>query len=182
MIGPLARFALVALCVVLAACAGPTSRPPAPVEERLPTQETEVGPDLETLRGPAEVTPSTQQLALAEDPSPAIAPSNAAVQTLLAAAMQAATRDDWDRAQAALERAIKMAPGDSNLWTQLAYTHLRQGEFDQAGELAQRALSLSSVQRSDKAAVWRLIADVESARGNANEAADARRKAVRLTE
>ena len=176
------RFALFAMCAVLAACAGPAGRTQAraPIEDRLRAQDTDIGTDLETPRESAKMPPSAQQLALAEDPYLSVPPLDVAVQTLLAAAMQAATRDDWDRAQAALERAIKLAPEDTNLWTQLAYTHLRQGEFDQASQLVQRALSITPAKTSDKAAAWRLIADIETARGNATDAAYARREASRL--
>ena len=176
------RFALFAMCAVLAACAGPASRAPAPapIEDRLRVEDTDIETDVETPHEPAKEPPSAQQLALAEDPYSAAPPSSAAVQTLLAAAMQAATRDDWDRAQAALERAIKLAPQDTSLWTQLAYTHLRDGDLDQARELAQRALSLKSTHTSDTAGVWRLIAEIETARGNAAEAEYALREASRL--
>ncbi|MCZ6894395.1 MAG: tetratricopeptide repeat protein [Gammaproteobacteria bacterium] len=103
-----------------------------------------------------------------------------AVQSLVAAAMQSVGRGEWDRAQAALERALKLSPNDSSLWTQLAFTHYRKGTLKQAAELAQRALSLVSARPGEQAAAWRLIADIETAQGNSVQAASARRKAESL--
>ncbi len=182
MTAPLPRFVCVALCGVLAACTGLTGRAPAPapIEDRVRAEDLDRGVEREMPREPTRQAPPAQQLARAEDLRPVAPPAHVAVQTLLAAAMQAATRNDWDRAQAALERAIKLAPEDTSLWTQLAYTHFRQGDLGQAGEMAQRALSFTSAHPSDKAPVWRLIADIETARGNSAEANSARREATRL--
>ena len=105
---------------------------------------------------------------------------NVAVQSLGAAAMLLGGRGEWDRAKAALERALKLSPNDSSLWTQLAFTHYRRGTLKQAEELAQRALSLASARPGEQAAALRLIADIETAQGNSVQAASARRKAESL--
>ena len=172
------------LCLLLVGCAGPAGRvqTPAPIEDRRPAVETPVETEPELPRNSAQTSSSSPQLAFTEDAFRPAPPSSTAVQTLLAAAMQAAARDDWDRAEAALERAIKLAPQDSSLWSQLAYTHLRQGALEEAGEIAQRALSLASTRPADKALVWRLIADIETARGNSAAANAARLEARRLVE
>ncbi|MEQ8659987.1 MAG: tetratricopeptide repeat protein, partial [Gammaproteobacteria bacterium] len=96
-----------------------------------------------------------------------------AAQSLLTAAVQAAAAGEWDRAQAALERAVRLAPQDAELWRQLAYTHYRAGDLEQAAAHAGRAVALAP----DDSAGWQLIADIESARGNAAAAARAREQA-----
>ncbi|MGE0485734.1 MAG: tetratricopeptide repeat protein [Gammaproteobacteria bacterium] len=123
----------------------------------------------------------TGQLAMAAPterlvPEPVPAPRDPATASLLAAAMQAVTRDDWERALAALERAVKLAPDDAGLWYQLAYVHHRRGDHEQAVQTARRALSLP-VSAAERARTWLLIAEVETARGDAAAAAAARAQA-----
>jgi Tetratricopeptide repeat len=109
--------------------------------------------------------------------APAVSP---AVQSLLAAANTAAAQRDWDQAQAALERAVKLAPAKSMVWQQLARTHLQSGDVERAREVAQRALSLAAADGRENVAAWRLIADIEQARGDAGAAQTARTTAARL--
>jgi tetratricopeptide (TPR) repeat protein len=120
---------------------------------------------------------ASEQLALAHPPAPREPSRNPAAQSLLDAATQAAARGEWERAQAALERAVKVAPDDAALWRQLAYTQYRRGEFNQALEIAQRALRVDPTPPA-AAASWRLIAEIESARGNASAASAARAKSL----
>ena len=152
------------LALVVAGCAGPTlqSRKSAPIENRVPSQEISpqeavaradaLGVEAITTRGG--VARPSIQIAKAEESYRTPPPLNVAVQSLVAAAMQSVGRGEWDRAQAALERALKISPNDSSLWTQLAYTHYRQGTLKQAGELAQRALSLASARAAEQAAAF----------------------------
>ena len=113
---------------------------------------------------------------------PAAAPLSPAVQGLLAAAQQSASQGNWDRAQAALERAIKLAPARSVLWQRLAYTHLQTGQLDRAREVAQRALVLAAVDGQENVAAWRLIAAIEQARGDGAAATTARANVTRLAQ
>lgn len=197
-----ARIGVLLLAGLISACAGGGTR--APVEERTregaaPTtaapaapaaavREADTGrrsgvivealpeaasPRLEPLpddAGEAVVDgdAGAQQLALA---APA---RDSATQSLLGAAVQAAAAGEWDRAQAALERAVKLSPQDAELWRQLAYTHYREGDLAQAAAHAERAVALAP----ESAAGWALVADIETARGNAAAAERARRKAA----
>jgi Tetratricopeptide repeat len=104
-----------------------------------------------------------------------------AVQSLVTAANTAAARHDWDQAQAALERAVKLAPTKSSVWQQLAKAHLQSGDVQRAREVAQRALSLATADGREDVAAWRLIADIEQARGDSGAAQLARATATRLT-
>ena len=176
--------------VVLAGCAGPALQPrnAAPIEERVRSPDVSAQEavartdalDIEASAARGGVAHPRIQIAKSEELDRRPLPQNVAVQSLVAAAMQLAGRGEWDRAQAALERALKLSPNDSSLWTQLAFTHYRRGTLKQAEELAQRALSLASARPGEQAAALRLIADIETAQGNSVQAASARRKAESL--
>ena len=97
-------------------------------------------------------------------------PSDPAVQSLVNVAREASARGEWERAQAALERALKLAPDDAALWTQLAYTHFRRGDLDQAQELAERGLVQASTGKQDDAATRRLLQQIEAARPRSDSA------------
>lgn len=112
---------------------------------------------------------------------PAVPALSPAVQSLLTAANTAAAQHNWDQAQAALERAVKLAPSKSSVWRQLANTHLQSGNLERAREVAQRALSLAAADGRENVAAWRLIGDIEQARGDASAAQLARATAARLT-
>ena len=103
-----------------------------------------------------------------------------AVQSLITAANTATTNRDWDQAQAALERAVKLAPTKSSVWLRLAQTHLLSGDLERAREVGQRALSLAAADGDENVAAWRLIGDIEQARGDVSAAQVARTTATRL--
>ena len=176
--------------LVLAGCAAPALQPrnAAPIEEGVRSPDVSAQEavartdalDIEASAARGGVAHPRIQIAKAEELDRRPLPQNVAVQSLVAAAMQLAGRGEWDRAQAALERALKLSPNDSSLWTQLAFTHYRPGTLKQAEELAQLALSLASARPGEQAAALRLIADIETAQGNSVQAASARRKAESL--
>ncbi|MEQ8230349.1 MAG: tetratricopeptide repeat protein [Gammaproteobacteria bacterium] len=134
---------------------------PRPRVEAL-AEDAAPGDDAETPTQLAHVAPETSQA------------RGGAAQSLLAAAVKAAGAGEWDRAQAALERAVRLSPQDAELWRQLAYTHYREGDLEQAAAHAQRAVALAP----DAVEGWQLVADIESARGNAEAAARARTRAA----
>ena len=68
--------------------------------------------------------------------------SNPAVVSLLALANQAVSKKDWEKAKSALERALKITPGDASIWRRLAYCYHQTGNYEQALAQAQRASSL----------------------------------------
>ena len=109
--------------------------------------------------------------------APALSP---AVQSLVTAANTAAAERNWDRAQAALERAVKLAPAKSSVWRQLAAVHLQSGNPELAREVVQRALSLAAADGRENVAAWRLLGDIEQARGDTGAAQLARANAARL--
>ena len=152
------------------------------------------GPDLAmTDRAPGQVLPELSfpaeplapqddgavpaEATAAEPAPPALSP---AVQSLVTAANTAAAEQNWDRAQAALERAVKLAPAKSSVWRQLAAVHLQSGNPERAREVVQRALSLAAADGRENVAAWRLLGDIEQARGDAGAAQMARANAARL--
>ena len=144
----------------------PLSSVPFGAEPLLPDDLTSEPLDTETTKAP-NVMPAV----------PALSP---AVQSLVTAANTAAAQHDWDQAQAALERAVKLAPAKSSVWQQLAKTHLQSGNLERAREVAQRALSLAAADGRENVAAWRLIGDIEQARGDVGAAQLARATAARL--
>ena len=69
--------------------------------------------------------------------------SNPAVVSLLALVNQAVSKKDWEKAKSALERALKITPGDASIWRRLAYCYHQTANYEQALAQAQRASSLS---------------------------------------
>lgn len=69
--------------------------------------------------------------------------NNPAVASLSVLANQAVSKKDWEKAKSALERALKIVPGDASIWRQLAYCYHQTGDYEQALAQAQRASSLS---------------------------------------
>ncbi len=132
-----------------------------------------LAPDDDGMSLPSEAESATDNSA-----PPALSP---AVQSLVTAANTAAAEHNWDRAQAALERAVKLAPAKSSVWRQLAAVHLQSGDPERAREVVQRALSLAAADGRENVAAWRLLGDIEQARGDAAAAQLARANAARLT-
>lgn len=173
--------------LLIVGCAGGPPRDAAPVETRRP--EPAAAPAAAATVAPERVVPPPAPAPEIDEPvapepgaapEPGVAPVReraGAVQSLLAAAAAARTRGELDRAQAALERALRLAPGDYEIWYRLARVHYQQGDFDQALQLARRTLSLSPPLAAASAA-WRLIADSHAALGADDAARAARRRAV----
>ncbi|MBI2799387.1 MAG: tetratricopeptide repeat protein [Gammaproteobacteria bacterium] len=65
------------------------------------------------------------------------------VTDLMASADQAARKGDRGRARATLERAVKIAPDDAQVWYQLAELNLAEGDYEQAIVVAQRSITLA---------------------------------------
>lgn len=168
------------LCVALTACAtSERIERSAPIEDRANTEQ-----KTPSIAQPAAAPPQThhaappvEQLARLHAPEVVTKPRLPAATQLLAAARQASASGDYQKAMAALERGLKLAPRDHELWQQLAYTHYQSGDLDQAFALAQRALSLTALNSPRRADSWRLISAIERARGDEQSARTALEKA-----
>ncbi len=138
----LARLPTIALLATLAACTtlegpqrpAPSSRPsgaasPPSAESRAPT--------------PGSVPPESPPPSVA---APARPPSQAtgATQALLAQSRAARASGNYAQANATIERALRIAPSDPNLWVELGEIELASGNPAQAATLARKALTLGA--------------------------------------
>jgi len=130
----------------------------------------------------AEPPPTPEQQASVEPPAPAPAPApkrdialppaeitpkgNQAVVVLLDSAKQYVARSDWDRAAAALERAVRLEPKNAGIWHDLAQIRLQQRQYKQAEDLAAKSNSLAGNDRQVKSRNWKVISVSRRARGD----------------
>ncbi|MGB5209684.1 MAG: tetratricopeptide repeat protein [Gammaproteobacteria bacterium] len=77
------------------------------------------------------------------DAGPVARPRNSAAIALQSQAEASRRAGNPDQAAATLERAVRIAPDDAELWLALASLRLQQGQTQQAIELARRAESLA---------------------------------------
>lgn len=99
------------------------------------------------------------------------------VLALLSTAQQQQSQGDLNGAAASLERAQRIAPREPQVLYRLAEVRLAQGDAQQAEQIAQRGLSLSSGRPALQAGLWDLIAETRDKRGDAAGAAQARQRA-----
>jgi Flp pilus assembly protein TadD len=157
-----------------AATAAPSPTPEQPAgAEPPPTPEQQAR---------VEPPPTPEQQARAEPPAPAPAPApkrevalppaeitpkgNQAVVVLLDSAKQYVARSDWDRAAAALERAVRLEPKNAGIWHDLAQIRLQQRQYRQAEDLAAKSNSLAGNDRQVKSRNWKVISVSRRARGD----------------
>jgi cytochrome c-type biogenesis protein CcmH/NrfG len=69
--------------------------------------------------------------------------SGRAVHTLLAKADNLQAQQQWERAAALLERALRIEPRNAQLWHRLARVRLNQGRYGMAQSLAQKSNALA---------------------------------------
>ncbi len=103
-------------------------------------------------------------------PTPARAP---AIAELLAKAEQSSAQGQYEAARANLERAVKIAPRDAELWQKLATVSYAQGDWAQAKSLAERSNSFASPGSALASRNWTLIGNAELKLGNQSGAAAA---------
>lgn len=105
---------------------------------------------------------------------------NRAVALLWARAEQARRADRLEDAVTALERALRLEPGDAVLWSRLAELRLRQSDYADAESLAAKSNALAGEQRLLRYRNWLLIAEARARQGDAEGAAEARARADAL--
>jgi hypothetical protein len=99
------------------------------------------------------------------------------VLALLTTARDQEGRGDLGGASSSLERAMRMAPREPQVFYRLAQVRLAQGDTAQAEQVAQRGLSYAAGRPSLQAGLWELIAQAREKQGNAAGANEARQKA-----
>lgn len=169
------KFLLWMLLVqALAGCGGLPSAPPGgvPVEER-PGPETAHAPAA-APGGPQSRGEALERRAAAPQPAREPPAAGAAALALLTEAGTEARAGNTDRADALLERALRIEPRNPLLWHRLALLRLQQGEYDQTVAFASKSNTLAAEREQLLAANWRLIAQAKALLGDREGARAAR--------
>jgi len=106
----------------------------------------------------------------------------AAVVALLDRADQAERSGQPQQSAVAIERALRLEPGNPVLWHRLARVHLDQGQYGQAETFAEKSNLLAGDDNSLRARNWRLIADARRAQGRLADAEEAELRAQKFEE
>ncbi|MDH3692995.1 MAG: tetratricopeptide repeat protein [Gammaproteobacteria bacterium] len=114
---------------------------------------------------------------LPTEEGPVVYDSQPAVVALLSDAERETGAGDLDRAAAALERALRIDPGDAMAWHQLAKLRLQQGAINEAISLANKSTQLANDTPALQRANWRLVADAYDEKGDTAKARRARERA-----
>lgn len=99
------------------------------------------------------------------------------VLALLTVARDQEGRGDLGGASSSLERAMRIAPREPQVFYRLAQVRLAQGDAAQAEQMAQRGLSYAAGRPSLQAGLWELVAQAREKQGNSAGAAEARQRA-----
>ncbi|MBV0934201.1 tetratricopeptide repeat protein [Marinobacterium weihaiense] len=187
-------YLITALTLAMTGCAGTSPYDyKAPVEERgrtdaprapgtvVPAEPApgvkvtpiETAPVIRAQRG-AEDTPAP----VPQAPVTVRQPQSPAVVALLDSARRDTGSGNLRTAQSRLERALRIAPRDPEVYFQLADVQRRQGQFLQAEQVALKGVSVASGQAGALRRLWLLVADIRAEAGNAAGARQARQKAA----
>jgi len=189
---------IAALAALMAGCAGPNpyrapvedrgsqapvAAPPGsviPVEEDSGVQVTPVGttPVIRAQRETLENLESQTAQPDVEAGIQSVQPQSPAVVALLESARSDTGSGDLRTAQNRLERALRIAPRDPEVYIQLADVQRRQGQFLQAEQVALKGISIASGQKDYLRRLWTLVAEIRAEGGNSAGAAEARQKAA----
>lgn len=155
------RIAILAGAVLLGGCAGmaPVAPQRAPVVDGgAPAPERAAG-------APAVVQPVPLPEPIRSTPLPDAEAAPSAQAALMAAADQALLAGNSERAAALIERALRMAPRDAQLWLRLASIRAQQGRQEDAIGLARRALGYAGADNQLRRRANELIDAANRARG-----------------
>jgi tetratricopeptide (TPR) repeat protein len=160
---------LVVSAALLAACG---SMGKAPVDSRVdvPVEERDHGAVSSYRIVPQ---PPEQQPGQAKAPDSAVAHLHADARKRLAA-------KQYHAAASTLERALRIAPRNAELWHSLAVVRLQQQRWEMARNMAAKSNSLAAANRALQAENWRVIANSHQAQGNQQAARKAWQRARQL--
>ena len=175
---PLLTLSAALALSLLAGCSVNPQHLPAPVEHRIPATDA-----LPNTGSPAVVTaqpqytPNTTPEAADTSPTPPTsdtrAPHDSTITALVTRANEQAAGGQYQAAAGSIERAIRITPDDAELWYDLARIRLRQGELDEAEELAVKSRSMAAGHPALQARNWRLVALIRQQRSDPDGAAQA---------
>ncbi|MEY3038716.1 MAG: hypothetical protein RL143_1283 [Pseudomonadota bacterium] len=192
-------LSVIAGAILLAGCSGPGAFV-TPVEERDVTPRSglnqpgaviPVEPSTGVKVAPIYDAPSfapTQQSSIQRDTPvrsqvkeqlPINQKANSAVVALLSDAQQAANRGDLASAETQVERALRIAPRDPQVYLHLASIKRRQLNYLQAEQVALRGVAVSAGLPDYQRLMWRELAKIREMNGDAAGAAQARAEASR---
>lgn len=103
--------------------------------------------------------------------------TSAAVLDLLERARSASKAGEIEKAEAYLERAIRIEPKNPVLWHYMAKVHLHRGRMQKAQGLAAKSNSLAGSDRRLRSDNWRIIAHARQGMGDLAGARKAEAKA-----
>jgi tetratricopeptide (TPR) repeat protein len=99
-------------------------------------------------------------------PKPDDKTAGSAVASLHADARKQIAAKQYHSAASTLERALRIAPRNAELWHSLAVVRLQQKRWDMARNMAAKSNSLAAANRPLRARNWRLIANSHQGQGN----------------
>lgn len=157
-------YAVVVLVTI--GMAGCVSRPYVPpTDTEVPNEAKEdQEPKTQPKRSTRAIAPPVRKTRV--EPSPA-------AQQILANALKAESRGDYDQAILLLERAQRMTPQAGDIYLAMAQVRFSQQDFRTAEQMCLKALSLSGDDRKFKSRAWRTLASVRHARGDTDGAKQA---------
>jgi tetratricopeptide (TPR) repeat protein len=140
------RMLTLALLATLAACTtlqGPQRPAPSSRPSGAPPSS---GSPSTPAPGAANGAPAAPESAPPSGGAPGRPPSetSGATQALLAQGRAAREAGSYAQASATIERALRIAPSDPNLWVELGQIELASGNPTQAATLARKALTLAA--------------------------------------
>ena len=102
--------------------------------------------------------------------------TRAATSQLLAQATAAEEDNNHTNARTYLERAIRLEPRNSELWTALAKSHLHSGNLVSANQHVRKAIALAGNNDRLQRFAWLTLADIREAEGQKIEARSIRQR------
>jgi tetratricopeptide (TPR) repeat protein len=167
---------MVGLSAVISACAIPAPYR-APSSSQSVPESAGSGPVITSPASTPETIPESQPTPPPVVREPTLSPASRA---LVAQAQAQIAAKNMPLAAATIERALRVEPGNPLLWIELAKVRQAESNYQQAENMARKALSMSINAPRAQSSAWRLIADSYRARGKNVEARDAQSRADAL--
>ena len=168
---------LIAITLLLGACAIPKPYPPGTPAPSVPPQQPGT-PPLETQPAPLpEPVEEPQPLPEPVIREPMLSPASRA---LVGQAQTQLASKNFAVAASSIERALRIEPDNALLWIELGKIRQAEGNYVQAENMGRKALSRATNAPRAQSSAWSLIADSYRARGKNTEARDAQMRAEQL--
>jgi len=161
---------LLLVAYILSACTSTGSynrEPAAPTIDSSPSMER--GPDKPHNNFPGGVSPAVKRTT-----------SNPAIQSLLKQSRQSRDGGNLPLAISHIERALRIAPRNVDLWLELAGLHLEALNFQNAEQVARKSLSFAQESVAHARTAWYIIATALEATGDKAQATRIRQYARTL--